>query len=461
MRRLRIELQAALGSRWSVALVGLGLPWLTMGGEAVFLALTHRCCTRPAFLPISMLFAMSAYIVTLGLGATVPLMLTDLQGLRVPGRLSAHAGRALAALLLVTAVLPAVALAYAQRSMDPVLIIVGGTLNGLFLVRLPRWLSTALVVLAFVLILACTKFGLLAGALAMWLEPQVAEWLSFAALAGLVVWLWRPVLAGDPRALESAARHAAGWGFARDLRFGQQPLSGWSNRWFPSLPQGSAPPQPVHIARLCFGPLYLPGTRAALRVVAQAALPLAVLVAQFWFLGWHRAWRFGVSLCLLVLWTAYGLEVQRALSRVNGELAELALLPGLGNRGTQLRVLWRASLATPLTIAAVMSALVLLAASAEDPTLPGSLGTLAWLGSTTALGIAFMASALARRPGMWVDWAALAALAVTLVLWVLREGDRGGYLPAAWAALPLIACVILIVNARRLGSLPHPFIARM
>jgi hypothetical protein len=456
MRRLRIELQAALGSRWSFALLGLGLPWLMMGGEAAFLALTHRCCSQWAFLPISMLFAMSGYVVTLGLGVSLPLMLTDLHGLRVPGRLPAHAGRALAALLLATAVLPAAALAYAQRSMDPVLIIVGGTLNGLLLARLPRSLSTALVVLAFVVILARAKLGVLTGSFPVRLEPHVAEWLSFAVLAGLVVWLWRPLIVGDARALESAARRWAAW------RPGRQALSGWSSRWFPTVSRPGTADEPVRIARACLGPLYLPGTRAAVRVAAQAALPFAVFAVQFWLiLGWHRAWRFGVLLCLLVLWTAYGLEVQRALSRVNGELAELALLPGLGDRGTQLRVLWRASLATPLTIAAVMSALVLLTASAEDPTLPGSLGTLAWLACTAVLGIAFMASVLARRARMWVDWTVLAALALTLVLWVFREGGRSGYLPAAWGALPLVASIILVVNARRLEALPHPFIAGM
>jgi hypothetical protein len=469
MRRLLIELRAMLGWWGSAQLVTLVAGWTVIVGAAVFVAVRFRTYGARDFQMIAPLFAMYAYLVAFNLGAAVQVMLADLRRLCVPGRPAAPAGRAGSTLMLVTAVIPAAVLSYLQQSADPALLIAGAVLGALLLSRLPRPLVVTLVVLALILFLTRGMLGQFLGRFPLLLRELLAlrevlaqPSVDFVILA-LILWLWRPVLAGNAAALESAARRAAAW------RGGRQPFSGWSSGWFPTLPQGGSVRRPAGVVRTCLGPLYLPGSRAALRLAVQAAVPLAVVVAQFvWTLGWHRGWRVAVFLCLLFIWIVFGLQVSRALQRTNGELAELASIPGLGDRRSQLRALWRASVTTPLVIAAVVSALAILAAHAEAPPRSASIALLGWLGTTTLLGLAFMAGALARRWSAWVDWAALVCVAAALALWVLVEARTGGHVLAVWgghvlevwAVLPVIACCLLVANARRLESLPHPFVVR-
>jgi hypothetical protein len=468
MRRLLIELRAALGSFGPQSLVSLVAFWLVIVGAAVLVAVSTD--GPRALNMIAPLFWLGANLVAFKLGVSVAVMLADLRNLCAPGQWRAYAGRAVGAVLLLTAVIPAAVLALMQRSVDPALGIASAVLGGLLLARLSRPLGVTLILLALSLFLAHGSLGQFLGhfppllrALLLLGELLAQPWLSIAILAALVIWLWRPVLAGNVAALESAARRAAGW------RGGGHSLSGWSSGWFPTLLQGGAPRQPAAIVRACLGPLYLPGSRASLRLASQAAVPLAVFVAQFvWMLGWHRGWRVAVFLCLLFIWIVFGLQLSRVLQRANGELAELASIPGLGDRRSQLRALWRASVTTPLVIAAVVSALALLAALGERPRLSANIALLEWLGTTTLLGLAFMAGALARRWSAWVGWAVFVCLAATLALWVFgeaRAGGRvltvwGGHVLALWTVLPVIACGVLIVNARRLASLPHPFVVR-
>lgn len=456
MRRVLIELRAASGSPWSFALIGLA--WLAMAGAAVFLVVRHRCCWRQGLLGMDMLFAMAAYFVTLSYGGLVPMMLADLRQLRIPGRLCAHVGMGIAALLLVTVVIPAAALGFVQRSADPVLLIASAALGGLLLVRLPRPLGVTLALLAVLVLVAAARWGNGGlGRLVLMLDPHAQRWLYFALLSALVAWLWRPVLRGDGAALETAARRAAAW------RVGPQSastsMSTWSSGWFPTVAGGNAPAPPVRVVRICLGPLYLLDSRAALRLLAQAAVPLAVFVGQFvWMLGWRAGWRASVLVCLLLIWFAFGLHVRRTLQRAGGDLAELALLPGLGDRDTQRRALWNASVTTPLALSAVVIALALLAGRAESPALTTSLELLEWLGAATLIGLAFMASVLARRTDGWLDWTCLLSLVVALAFWVLSEAGRRA--PAAWTGLPVIAGLIFTVNARRLQAMPHPFVVR-
>ena len=130
-------------------------------------------------------------------------------------------------------------------------------------------------------------------------------------------------------------------------------------------------------------------------------------------------------------------------------------------------------MSAPLAITAVVSALAVLAVHAENRALSANIGLLEWLGTTTLLGLAFMAGALARRWRAWVDWVVFTCLAAMLALWVLEETRWGGhagarvvlwghgYAPAVWPVLPVLACILLIVNARRLELLPHPFVVRV
>jgi len=117
---------------------------------------------------------------------------------------------------------------------------------------------------------------------------------------------------------------------------------------------------------------------------------------------------------------------------------------------------------TPLVIAVAVCALALLALRSEGAAPLASLGLLEWTGTTTLLGIAFMASILARRTTVWIDWAVMGCLAAVLTVWMFLHVARVAQfsLPGNGAVLPVIAGVILAVNARSLAALPHPFIVR-
>jgi hypothetical protein len=455
MRRLLLELRAALGGFGSGRLMTLTVAWVLMIGSALLGAL-YGCCRARTFVLIAPVFAMSAFFAAFSLGASLQVMLVDLRRLCAPGQWRAHAGRAIGAVLLLSVLAPATALALLQRSVHPAGMLAGAALFGLLFARLARSVGVTLIILSFAVVAAhgSPVANYLADYLPVLSGRLVPGWLNLVLLAALVGWLWRPVLAGNATVLESASRRVASW------RGGAQSLSSWSSGWFPTASRQSSPRRPVRIVCACLGPMYLPLSRAGLRMTVQAGLA-SVLLTQVPFLlilGWHRYWRLGVLICLLAVWILFAVEVSKVLQRAGGELAELASLPGLGSRRSQLRTLWRASISTPLLITMLLSALALFAARTEHPTWSASVDVLRWLGTTAIFGLACMASVLARRSRMWPDWTILVFLAAALAVWVLV--DPGPPRTPVWLVLPIAAGLVLIVNARRLESFPHPFVLR-
>jgi hypothetical protein len=208
MHRFVVELHAALRTP-----ARLGAIWLMMACLGVVLAQFLPCCGPQFFFPITTLLTLAALFAAFRLGLAVLAMLGDLRELRTPGRLPALAGSAIGVVLLVSAVIPAIALAIALRSADPALALANAVLTGLLLARLPRWLVYSLISAAAVLFVA-HRFSIWGGVLGVLLTglQRAPWWLTWGVEVLLVAWLWRPVLVGDSRTLEAAARRAAVWG---------------------------------------------------------------------------------------------------------------------------------------------------------------------------------------------------------------------------------------------------------
>ena len=204
MRRLLIELRAALRTP-----VWVGTIWLTMACLGLVCAHFLPCCAPQFFSPITMLLDLAALLTAFRLGTSVLVMLGDLRELRAPGRLPAVAGRAVGLVLLVIAVIPAVVLALLERSADPALAIMSSVLTGLLLARLPWRLVYGLIALA-TLGFFMAHYRVLGVSPALG-HTAIPPWLTYGVEVLLVVWLWRPVLAGDSQTLASAARRAAAW----------------------------------------------------------------------------------------------------------------------------------------------------------------------------------------------------------------------------------------------------------
>jgi hypothetical protein len=286
--------------------------------------------------------------------------------------------------------------------------------------------------------------------------------LALAGLAGLLVWRWWRVVGCDPSALESAASVARSLsGRYRDGAV----LTGRAELWFGARVDTNHGNRPVRVVRTCLGPLYAPTrwtARALLRFGLEAGIVAGAFAWGVWRLGWHWGWRAVVFFCLVFIWVRAGVGLFAVLQRVNGELAELAVLPGLGGRRRQLAALSQASLAAPLTVATAVAALGVVCVAVERTSLAADGGSLLWIVSTVLLGATAQVTVLVGRRAVWPSWLTIAALVVALAAWMLTASSTAHptrYL-AVWALAPLLSGVILLVSARRLGLLAHPFVMR-
>jgi hypothetical protein len=465
MRSLRAEFAALFGV--------IGRPVFIPGAwlALAVVALGVMALRLPHPLHVAaLLFTLGAFFVAFNCGVAIPVALADVRGLRLPGRwpLLRYLGRALLLTLAVAVLIPAVSFALAEHSPAPVTLIVSAALTGLLIQRVPLP-TVGIIWLVLILrnfIPGNVHFHRPLGTLVMLYpalgDPDTQLALALAGLAALVIWRWWRIVAGEPRALEAAAR-------AGRATFGRyteaEMLAGRTDFWFGVIVDTAHGGKPVRIVRTCLGPLYAPTqwTRRAARFALETgAVTVAFLGWGAWRLGWHWGWRAVVFLCLLCTWMSFGVRVLGAMQRVNGELAELAVLPGLGDRRAQLRALSQASLAAPLTIAGAVALAGAVCVAFENAPLAADGGSLLWILSTLLLGVTALNALLLGRKSVWPIWLVILCLLVALTAWMLIASSTAHptrYL-GVWALVPLVSVVVLFITARRLGALPHPFVIR-
>ena len=187
--------------------------------------------------------------------------------------------------------------------------------------------------------------------------------------------------------------------------------------------------------------------------VIAVAFGAARVLRQPW--GWYFGLRATALLCLVMTWTAFGERIARVFGRASGELAELALLPGLGDRRAQLKALCWAALGVPLLISIGLSALIVGTALAQPA--PAA-DTLVFTASVTLLGAAFVVAMLARPRTLYPHGLSVACI-LMFGAWMMAGRNHPAF-DALWLAPALATCLILAVGGYRLSVLPHPFVLR-
>ncbi len=180
-----------------------------------------------------------------------------------------------------------------------------------------------------------------------------AKWIMLAAVA--LAWRWQQLLNMDPASYSKNSRPVV---FALRAAYGEESLSISNMKIGLGLPQtrprltGLGPEQPVATLRVWLGGLFTPRT-LSLRLIGWL-LPVLGLAALVLVLV-SRAQHWNATALTSLVWIVftgiilYPLLVTKQLSTLytqssNGEIAELALLPGLGNAAKHRSLLLRATI---------------------------------------------------------------------------------------------------------------------
>jgi hypothetical protein len=439
---------------------GSGGPWAFIPGVLCYLIgigftlewlLNHCLCRRATVRNAAEGYAMFAFGCALVLGKLVLPALRDTRSLCLPGAVSVlkSAAGLPALLFLFLVLLPGLALSVMGHSVQLMMEVTLYTLLGLVLTvtgtSLPRRFAIYMG-FAFPQVLAH-----------MYGQLEVVTALLLVLICALGFQTWRPLLAGDVQQLDRAIQALPSW--APQPR--DRPTLAWSDWWFASHAEDfrlKGALSPVRVIRTFLGTLYAGGRvgRLSWRFrVLQMLLLFGFFSSQDF--GLHWGVRVGLFGCLVVIWVSVGIQAGRALARVNGELAELALVPGLGDPRSQVRSLCRATLVTPLWVAAGVAAVWLLVALFDHPSVSSMGGLLLWIGASLLFGAAFMLGLLAARPKVG-DWIILALFLAAYALCLWAQGT----VVASWIAVALLlpAWLLWSRNLGRLEALRHPFLTR-
>jgi len=456
MRALLRELRAALGFAARPAfLVSVWVCFMCVAAALAFLGGPGGTVVAAA------IFAVAALLGGFVLGTAIPPLLADARTLCLPGRFSvlSYTGSVIGIFCLAGVVLPGAWLGWHARSGVPAMLIASGALAGLLIPRMPRATVAVIWVLVIVQAAGVPVGQWLAGSHGA-LGPRNDLVAVFVVLALVASFSWWPVLRGDAAALEAAAifarRRYAGGGDAATL-------AGKPHASFGVTVRTGRSSSAARVIRTFLGAPYAPlSGRLQLRLLLSLALVVGALTAwSSWRSSWHTGWRVGIMAWLAFAWLSFAARLA-VLRHMNGERAELALLPGLGDASAQRRALYRASLGPPLLIVAAAAPLAAAAAFRESVPLAAIIAAGFWLASTVLLGVSYIAAVLAKSTAPKIYGTSAALLATMLAIWWLHgsaynlmfPGPLGWilYLPVAWAA------VALVIYARRLASYPHPLV---
>ena len=348
-------------------------------------------------------------------------------------------------------------------------------------------------------------FTLLPNRLHAWLIPlgivpllnPDARWLALALVwsatvlfTGLVVWRWRSLLRQESpmhptRNSGLVLLYRGAWPIGPDRSAQQQFF--WS--WLSQLcRRGRTSPQPDAAGpcdlRAFLGEPFLP--QPWWRHVLGWLWGLVLLAALLTIVR-HSHWTVEGAGILVGLVTSgvlsIGVRGQRQLQhvfhRTNGEIAELALVPGLGDRRRQRAMLDRTVLGPPLVKSALAAFIALLTCAWAGASGP----VLALLAAASMLAVMLGALALRqainptippsrwmRTPRLRVLWllAWLLAIATMVALsaqWLRHSPDAGRTSALIFFAVPWLGALAAMARAivrhvHHARDLPHPFVQR-
>ena len=336
---------------------------------------------------------------------------------------------------------------------------------------LPRWAGLILQLLSL-------QLWLNPPAYAPWMAPTA--WVIAAALLALGAWGWRRLCRMEPAAAierispASRARRSPFWKRAPAVRDG-----GGYRTDLTALRNDAAQTSDLTRLRIALGAPFAPASwlglaHGVLLSAGVGSVGLLLAARQHW--QGSRAF-FGILLTLGVIWFLGFLGFARLVAlfqRVNPDLSELALWPGIGSAKVARSALLRTTLGVTLPrgmLAAVAS--VLLAAMLHAP-----IDSLALLAAWCALALMLAASmqlrVISRTSGTGRrEW--LHSAPVTLVVASVLIVSTGALVtdPGAPLETPLVVafvCAWLLVislsglalgrSTRAFQRLPHPFLQR-
>jgi hypothetical protein len=458
MRRFRQDLAALFGSTgrpavstfacWACA--ALAYPLARKGGYAGAVG---------AALVFSLVVLFLAYVLGSGSLACVG----DAQRSCLPGsRRLARRAYLLASVLL----LPALLLTVAALAGNPVW---------------PAWVPTALVLaIALAGVLAARRpvagagLVLLVVLAACWAASgrgghgHGKEWL-FALLAPALVLIAAAVplsAAVEWRVLRRSSRSRAARFLARGVRTDTPEARRQAPRTVSSRPGSREGQPPARIVRTCLGGMFVRPSRQLITGAVLLALFIAAAIGLPWLGASGRRW----AVTALTI-AAGGLIASGFLSQLpnltRGQIAELALLPGLGAAAAQRRALCRAVLVPPLAWLGI----VLLLGSA-DLLLKGepaaSVGLLAvslfvmWL-AYAVLALQKLAMLPPKRQSFISEFVLLyVVVCASGIYWVYAAQPPFGLWFWFWIT-PVLVCVgvasAIGFSLRRFAKAPHPFLS--
>jgi len=395
-------------------------------------------------------FCLSVLFLAYWLGAGALAFAVDSKRSCLPGshRLARRANFLASALLLPALALPAAALAQSSvwRAWVPSLLVLGIALAGVLAPLLP------VAAVGLLLLIVLTAYWAASGHADHALGMELFFGLLSAALALAAVAKWRRVIRQGARPPSLVPRVRMIWVRQQDT-LKREPWRGMSRH---SSDRHSA----VQIIRTCLG-----GAFAQLRVreLVVGAVLLVLLIVTAIELPWlgARRSRWGViSLGLAAAWLVASGFLTQISKLTREQIAELALMPGLGAASAQRRALYRAVLVPPLLCFGV----VLLLGSAS-----------LLLRGDPLWSVGFLAACLLN---LWLTYTAFALQKLVILPRIQLSFSSqfvplylGIYIPLSfiqirhwWAwfgpLLFIVGIVIAIVySARRLLRAPHPFLA--
>ncbi len=447
MRRVWQDLSAVFGSLghpvisvlvyWGCA--GLAYPIATEGG--------YGGAVGAAFV-----FCLSVLFLAYWLGAGALAFAADSRRSCLPGsqRLARRANFLASALLLPALALPAAALAQSPvwRAWVPSLLVLGVALAGVLAPLLP------VAAVGLLLLIVLTAYSAASGHADRARGMELLFGLLSAALALAAVAKWRRVLRQGATRPSLAPRLRAIW-----IRLA--PPGSVTREPYPAVgPHGSSDRQsPAQIIRTCLGgpfaqlrvrQLMLGAVLLVLLIVAAIGLPVLGAKESRWAI---------ITLGLAAAWLVASAFLTQISKLTREQLAELALMPGLGTPRAQRRAFHRAVLVPPL----LWFGVVLLLGSAglfltEDPL--WSIGVLA----ACLLNLWLTYTAYALQQLVTIRRIYLSFTSQFMLLYF------GIYIPLSviqihhwwiWFAPALFIggiVIAIVYSTRRLLTAPHPFL---
>ncbi|MGB6452149.1 MAG: hypothetical protein WBE92_15465 [Steroidobacteraceae bacterium] len=453
MRRLWQDIQAAFGAMghpvftavvyWSCA--ALAWPVATEGGYDGAVGGAFVFCLAILFL---------AYF--LGVGAMRFAVDARRSCLPRSQRLARRVNLLAFVILLPAIAIPGAALASSPvwRAWVPTVLVLGIALAGVMVPLVP----IAVVAVLFLAVLAV--YWAASGHLGHEQGIEIALSLIPAALAIAAIAKWRQVYPRGSR--RSVRSEMASWlpsGLGR-LFFEKQSSA------VSATPHGlRGPRSPVGVIRTCFGGSFRPiATRSAVLVAGLLLMLIGAAVDLPWLGG--SGWRWGVGTVVII---GAGLVssgfVRRITNITRDEIAELALIPGLGDGAAQRRALYRAVLVPPLywlggTLMAGSTALLLKGAPLSSAGILAVSLLAIWL-TYTGIGLRRLSAPRSFRSfrGNFI----LEFLVLNLYIGIYAPlTSLSHWLWWVWFVPVFFAVAISITiyfPARRLAMAPHPFLA--